>query len=173
MQFNRLYLIILIILFLLLLYSYYYFAKTSPNFLKLWGRIKDSQKSIYYISVLITLIGFIVFLYYLFRSNGFTDNYQVNKLFIILVLFLLLSMSWAPMSLKYLNNKSDILKYQILFIMFLIPFSLLYPIYVLYNINNSSDIKNRLLKNISLAFIIYYCLHTFILDFIIWSINFF
>jgi hypothetical protein len=61
MKFNRIYFFIIVLLFISLLYSYYYFAKTSPNFLKLWGRIPDSKKNIYYISVLITLIGFFYF----------------------------------------------------------------------------------------------------------------
>jgi len=174
MQFNRLYLFILILLFLTLLYSYYYFSKSAPNFQKLWGRIAESHKSIYYGSVSITLIAFIIFLYYLGISNSFIDDKtsinQTTKLFTILVIFLLLSISWTPMSLSYLNNKSVFRKYQIILIMFLIPLSLIYPIYVLYNLR---DDKNRLLKNISLAGIIYYCLHTFILDGILWSYYFF
>ena len=174
MHFNRLYLIILIILFLSLLYSYYYFSKNAPNFQKLWGRIKDSQKNIYYGSVFITLVAFMIFLYYLGISNSFNDdnktNNQITKLFAILVIFLLLSISWTPMSLNYLNKKSISLKYQIILILFLIPLSLIYPIYVLYNLR---DDKHKLLKNISLVGIIYYCLHTFILDFILWCYNFF
>jgi heme A synthase len=170
MKFNRIYFLIIVFLFVSLLFSYYYFAKTSPNFLKLWGRIPDSKKTIYYISVLITLIGFIVFLYYLWISDSFENNNKNLKLFIILVIFLLLSISWAPLSLKYLNNKSVTLKYQIILVLFLIPLSLLYPIYVLYKLN---DKKYTMLKNISLGLIIYYCLHTFILDAIIWNINFF
>jgi hypothetical protein len=173
MQFNRLYLIILIILFLSLLYSYYYFSKNSPNFEKLWGRIPESKKNIYYGSVFITLVAFIVFLYYLSISNSFiadTVSKQITKLFIILVIFLLLSISWTPMSLYYLTNKSTMVKYQIILIMFLIPLSLIYPIYVLYNLR---DDKHPLLKNISLAGIVYYFLHTFILDGILWCYYFF
>jgi len=171
MQFNRLYLFIIIILFLTLLYSYYYFSKSSPNFQKLWGRIPESKKNIYYGSVFITLVAFIIFLYYLGVSNSFIeDTNQIIKLFGILVIFLLLSISWTPMSLYYLANKSPSLKYQIILLMFLIPFSLIYPIYVLYNLR---DDKHKLLKNISLAGIIYYCLHTFILDSILWCYYFF
>ena len=170
MKFNRIYFFIIEFLFILLLFSYYYFYKTSPNFLELWGRVPDSKKYIYFISILITLIGFIVFSYYLWVSNSFVSPTQILKLFIILVIFLLLSISWTPLSLYYLKNKSDTLKYQITFVLFLIPLSLIYPIYVLYTIN---DTKYTTLKNISLALIIYYCLHTFILDFIIWRINFF
>jgi len=173
MQFDRPYLIIIIALFLSLLYSYYYFSKSAPNFDKLWGRIPDSKKNIYYGSVFITLIAFIIFLYYLGVSNSFNKkntNNEITKLFIILVIFLLLSISWTPMSLRYLNKKSVSLKYQIILIMFLIPLSLIYPIYVLYNLH---DEKHKLLKNISLIGIIYYLLHTFILDSIVWCLNFF
>lgn len=173
MQFNRLYLFILIILFLTLLYSYYYFSKNAPNFQKLWGRIPESKKNIYYGSIFITLVAFIIFLYYLLISNSFiadTASKQITKLFVILVIFLLLSISWTPMSLYYLTNKSTMVKYQIILIMFLIPLSLIYPIYVLYNLR---DDKQPLLKNISLAGIVYYFLHTFILDGILWCYYFF
>lgn len=174
MQFNRLYLIILIILFLSLLYSYYYFSKSAPNFQKLWGRIPESKKNIYYGSIFITLVAFIIFLYYLWISNSFindkTNINQTIKLFVILVIFLLLSISWTPLSLYYLNNKSTMLKYQIIIIMFLIPLSLIYPIYVLYNLQ---DDKHTLLKNITLTGIVYYFLHTFILDGILWCYYFF
>lgn len=174
MQFNRIYLFIIILLFLTLLYSYYYFSKSAPNFQKLWGRIQESKKNIYYGSIFITLVAFIIFLYYLWASNSFIDDktgiHQTRKLFVILVIFLLLSISWTPMSLYYLTNKSTTLKYQIILLMFLIPLSLIYPIYVLYNLQ---DDKHKLLKNISLAGIIYYFLHTFILDGILWCYYFF
>ena len=169
MQFNKNYIFIVFILGILLLYSYYYYIQKNPKFMELWGKIKPPFIYVYYISMLLSAIGFLLFFYYLFLSNSFNSE-QINKLFIALILILVISMFWMPLSFNYLKNKNNLNKILVLITLFLVALSILYLLYVLYNVNET---KYKFNKELGFYGMLYFFIHCFFLDFITWSYNFF
>jgi hypothetical protein len=168
MKFGNNNILIISILGVILLYSYYYFLKYDPKLL-LWGKIKGNLLNIYYISMILSLIGFILLFYYLIINNNFTQN-DINKLLFSLICIIVLSMFWMPLSLYYLKNKSTLIKYLDLLVLFLVALSTFYLLTVLYNAN---DNKNIISKRLAFSGMIYFFIHTFFFDFITWSYNFF
>ena len=168
MLFNREYIIILAILGIALLYQYYYFATTEKNVLQLWGRIKGTLLNVYYVSMILSALGFLVFFYYLFISNSFSSS-EITKLFIALLLIIIISMFWMPLSFRYLKKKSDLLKYLIILVLFLVAASTMYLIYVLYNVKEQKYVAY---KNAALGGMIYFFIHAFFFDCITWSYNY-
>ena len=169
MQFNRSYIFILAILGIILLYSYYYFFKNDNNSKKLWGRINGSLLNVYYVSMLLSTLGFLLLFYYIVTSNNFTQN-NINLIFGLLIAIIVISMFWMPLSLYYFKNKSITIKYLIILVLFLVALSTLYLLYVLKNIN---DKYNSLSKNLALIGMTYFFIHAFFFDTITWSYNFF
>ncbi len=165
MKFNRIYIFILAILGIILLYSYYYFFKNNNNSKKLWGRINGNLLNLYYISMILSTMGFLLLFYYIITTNIFTQN-NINLIFGLLIAIIVISMFWMPMSLYYIKNKSEVIKYLIIFILFMVALSTLYLLYVLKNIND----KNNKLALIGMT---YFFIHAFFFDTIIWSYNFF
>lgn len=171
MQFNKSYIFILAILGIILLYSYYYLIVNNKNSMKLWGRINGNFLYIYYVSMLLSTIGFLFLFYYLNITNIF-NQYQINRIFISLLCVVIISMLWMPLSLKYMNetNKSNILMYQILAVLLLVALSSLYLVFLIYNIEDNSHKISKLLAVIGMS---YFFIHAFFFDFITWSKNFF
>jgi hypothetical protein len=169
MLFNREYIIILAILGIALLYQYYYLATTEKNVLKLWGRIKGILLNVYYVSMILSALGFLVFFYYLFISSSFSSS-EITKMFIALVLIIVISMFWMPLSFRYLKKKSELLKYLIILVLFLVSVSTLYLIYVL---NSVKEQKYIGYKNAALVGMIYFFIHVFFFDCTTWSYNYF
>ena len=103
MKFDTKYIIIIAIFGIILLYSYYYFFKSFKEPTKLWGRIQGNFLYIYYISMLLSTIGFLFLFYYLIISNSFTID-EINKLYYSLIFILVISMFWMPVSIDYIKN---------------------------------------------------------------------
>ena len=157
-------LIVIGILGSLLILSYYYFIKTSSlSITNLWGNIKGNLLNIYYLSLSIVTICFLTLFYYLIKRGV-----KSNKIYLTIALYLILSMFWMPMSLSYLKNKSDILKYLIILLLFLISITALVLTYL---VNSIKD--NSILKKVVVFGLFYLFLHSFFLDTIIWSYHFF
>lgn len=169
MKFPFYYFLIIGILGMILLYSYYYYAINNSNVLKLWGKIKGNLLNIYYLSMIISAISFLFFLIYLVISNSLRND-EVNKLFIGIILIIIFSMFWMPLSLKYLKKNNLYNKFLIYLVLFIVSIS---SFYLLIIINNITDNKNTILKNISLYGMIYFFIHVFFFDFILWTNNFF
>ena len=96
MEFNKVYIFILAILGIILLYSYYYFFKNDNNSKKLWGRIKGNLLNIYYVSMLLSTLGFLLLFYYIVTSNNFTKN-NINLIFGLLIAIIVISMFCMPL----------------------------------------------------------------------------
>lgn len=169
MKFDNKYIIIIAILGIILLYSYYYFGKNTENVNKLWGRIKGNFLNVYYLSMILSTIGFLLLFYYLIISNNFTED-QVNKLFIALLLIVVVSMIWMPLSIYYLKNKKDLYKFLIYIVLFIVAISSLYLIYIL---NQTKEYKLKLYKNLAMIGMTYFFIHAFLFDFLMWTYNFF
>jgi hypothetical protein len=177
MIFNKNYIIILSLFGLLLLYSYYYFLKDNNNTLKLWGSIKGNFLKIYYLSMLLSLIGFMFLFNYLLISDNFSKN-DTLKIFVCILLVIIISMFWAPLSLQYLKTIQNIqgkesamiYKYIILVVLFLVSLFSFLLLISLYNINDNKYLFN---KTLALIGMLYFFIHVFLFDFILWSYNFF
>lgn len=169
MKFPFYYFFIIAILGIILLYSYYYYATNNSNVLKLWGKIKDNLLNIYYLSMIISALSFLFFLIYLGISNNLTKD-QVNKLFIGIISIIIFSIFWMPLSLQYLKNHSCYTKFLIYLVLFIVSFS---SFYILIILNNIIDNKNIILKNVAFYGMIYFFIHVFFFDFILWTNNFF
>jgi len=169
MRFPFYYFIIIGILGLILLYSYYYYAVNTPNVLKLWGKIKNNFLYTYYISIFISVLLFLFLLSYLAISKNFEKN-DINKLFIAISSIIFFSLFWMPLSIQYLKKHNYFTKFLIYLVLFLISLSSFYLLTILSNINDSQHI---VLKNISFYGMIYFFIHVFCFDFILWTYNFF
>jgi hypothetical protein len=172
MEFNKLYLLIISILGLLLLYSYYYFFNIKKsNFDDLWGRIDRKSKlhNFYLVSMCLAALGFMLMLYYFLVSYSFSQS-DITQLFILSLLIVVISMIWMPLSLEYVKYPRTWLKILIIIVLLVIAFSSLYTIIKLYMINET---RNKISRNLAILGMIYFFFHTFFLDTIIWTTNFF
>ena len=170
MIFNRTNIIIIAILGIILLYSYYYFLnKNSSNATKLWGRIKPPLLYVYYISMLLSTIGFLLLFYYLIIGRSFTQQ-DIMKLTIALVFIVVISMLWLPLSLNYLKDKSESNKYLVIFVLFLVAMS---SLYLLFDLNKVNEKDNLLAKRFAIYGMTYFFIHAFFFDNILWCYNFF
>jgi len=169
MKFPIHYFLIIGILGIILVFSYYYYAVNTPNVLRLWGKIKSPFLYIYYISIFISSLLFLLLLFYLAISKNLEKN-DINKLFITICSIIFFSLFWMPFSIEYLKNHDNFIKLLVYLVLFLVSLSSFYLLIILNNIN---DNQNIILKNIALYGMIYFFIHVFILDFIIWSYNFF
>ncbi len=170
MKFPKDKLSIISILGIILLYSYYYFLSLSPRNLEiLWAGMKGSLKYIYMISIFLAAFGFLFLLYYLFITDSLSEK-QINKLFLGAILVITISMLWMPLSLKYSQNKSKTYQFMVLVVLFSVVFSSLYIISI---IDNVDDKKNKKSLKIARFGMYYFLFHTFILDSLTWSFNFF
>ena len=171
MKFNKEYIFIISILGIILIYSYYYYVKKNYAIVnQLWGDIIKSKNilNIYYLSMFLSLIGFLFLFYYLMINNTFTQN-NIYHIFILLISIVIFSMFWMPLSLYYLKNKNEIIKYLILFVLFIVALSSFLLVVTLMQIPNS---KNNISYILAIIGMIYFFIHTFFFDFIYWSYNF-
>ena len=166
MKFGTNNIIIISILGIILLYSYYYFLKDEQL---LWGRIKGNLLTTYYVSMLLSVIGFILLFNYLIINDLFTQN-EVNKLLISIIFIVVVSMAWMPLSIQYVKHKNIINKLLVLFVLFLVACGSFYLLTVLNSIKNE---KYKVAKNLAFIGMLYFFIHTFFFDFILWSYNFF
>ena len=170
MKFNKEYIFIISILAIILTYSYYYYVKNNYNKINLlWGNIKGNLLYFYYFSILLAVVAFILSFIYLLKTDSLTEN-QSTRMFISLSLMIIFSMFWFPVTLYYINNKKEIYKYLILFILFMVSLSILYFIIIF---NQVKERKYIIFKKILLYLLIYFFLHCFFMDFLIWSYYFF
>jgi hypothetical protein len=156
---------------ILLLFSYYYFLRDKNNneIFELWGKMSHNLVKLYYVSMFLSLIGFILFFTYLFKSNSFTKK-DIQFITTSIIFIFIFSILWTPLSLQYLNNQNIFLMFFILFVLFFVSLFTFILLYVIYNVPEK---KNVLYKNLALYGMYYFFLHVFILDFIIWSFHFF
>ena len=154
--------LILAILGIALLYSYYYYFVSDPNSKFLWGRITGNLLKVYYVSMLLSTIGFLLLFYYILSLK------QSTSIFVVTACIIILSMFWMPASLMYLHKKTNMNKYLVLLVLFLVAMTSLYLVYLL---SRYSD--NGLSKDLAIYGITYFFIHAFFFDFITWSYNFF
>jgi hypothetical protein len=160
---------IISILGVALLYSYYYYLSTDSKSTLLWGSVKGNLLNLYYVSMLLSAIGFLFLFTYLFVNKNFTKT-NVNQLFGVIICILFFSIFWMPFSLMYLHHKTNINKYLTILILFLVAFFSFLLLIVLKNIEEK---KYILLKNLALIGMSYFFIHVFLFDFIIWNVHFF
>ena len=168
MEFDKKYIVILALLGIILVYSYYYF-NNDKNSKFLWGKIKGNLLSVYYISMLLSTIGFLLLFSYLFINKNFTES-NIKYIFIYLCAIVVISMFWMPLSLQYIKTKSELFKYLTIITLFLVAFFTLLLLNLLLKL---SDNKNIIMKNLAFIGMFYFFIHAFCFDFITWSYNFF
>lgn len=154
---------------LLLLYSYYYFAKQNKsNLTNLWGRIKSPLKPYYIGSMFLCAFGFLIVLHYLIKTQALKQD-QATNIMRSLYAIVILSLFWMPLSLSYLKQgRPDWLKYSIIGLLIAIAFFSLYAATIINNIT-----ETNLNKKLALYSMVYFFCHTFFLDTLLWSANFF
>jgi hypothetical protein len=119
--------------------------------------------------MIISPLFFLSLIFYLAVSNNFKQN-EINLIFGSIISIVFFSLFWMPLSIEYLKKPSIFIKYAIYIDLFLVAISTFYLLYVLYHIK---DDQNILLKNIAFYGMIYFFIHVFFFDFIIWTSNFF
>ena len=154
---------------LLLLYSYYYFAKENEsNVTNLWARIKSSLKTYYIGSMFLAAFGFLIVLGYLAKTQALKHN-QATSMMWALYAIVFLSLFWMPLSLSYLKQgRPDWLKYSIIGLLLAIAFASLYAATIINNIA-----ETNLNKQLAFYGMVYFFCHTFFLDTLVWTSNFF
>ena len=158
----------------ILLYSYYYLGTTNSNVAsKLWGRINDISHltKVYVFSMFLSAFGFLYTLYYLYKTNSLSRK-ETKLIPMSFIAIIVASLFWMPLSLNYLTDKkkSQYLKYTIIGVLSIVAFSSLYSTAL---INNIKERNYKLQHNIATYGMMYFFIHTFFLDNLIWSYNFF
>lgn len=166
--------ILIILSGVILLYSYYYLGTTNSNVAsKLWGRINDISHltKVYVFSMFLSAFGFLYTLYYLYKTNSLSHK-ETQLIPMSFITIIIASLFWMPLSLKYLTDKkkSQYLKYTIICVLSIVAFSSLYSTAL---INNIKERNYKLQHNIATYGMMYFFIHTFFLDNLIWSYNFF
>lgn len=154
---------------LLLLYSYYYFAKQhKSNLDNLWARIKAPYKTYYIGSMFLSAFGFLIVLGYLAKTRALKSD-QATNIMRALYAIVFLSLFWMPLSLSYLKQGRPVwLKYSIIGLLIAIAFASLYALTVINNIA-----ETNLNKKLAFYSMLYFFCHTFFLDTLAWTSNFF
>ena len=158
----------------ILLYSYYYLGTTNSRIVgKLWGRINDTPNltKVYVLSMFLSAFGFLYTLYYLSKTRSLSHK-ETHLIPMSFIAIIIASLFWMPLSFKYLTakKKSQYLKYAIIGVLSIVAFSSLYSTAL---INNIKERNYKLQHNIATYGMIYFFIHTFFLDNLIWSYNFF
>jgi hypothetical protein len=170
MEFERNYFFIISLLGILLLLTYYNHAMSAPdNVDVLWGRIRGNLRIFYYISILFTAACFLYILHYLYITLSLDYNKSLQLLFTISAI-IVLSMFWMPFSLK--NVVYQLPRYKIIIISILLAVSIA-SLLLAYELFTIQEKKYKMQKNIAFIAAIYFFFHTFVMDTIIWSMNFF
>ena len=100
--------LILFTLGIVLLYSYYYLINKNKKIANdLWGNILNIKQLIpvYIGSMFLSAIGFLCVLYYLYKTMSLTP-YEKKKILIALMVIIIVSIFWMPLSLNYLKSKT-------------------------------------------------------------------
>lgn len=158
----------------ILLYSYYYLVTTNSNVAgKLWGRINNIPHltKVYVFSMFLSAFGFLYTLYYLYKTNSLSHK-ETQLIPMSFIAIIVSSLFWMPLSLNYLTDKKKLqyLKYTIIGVLSIVAFSSLYSTAL---INNIKERNYKLQHNIATYGMMYFFIHTFFLDNLIWSYNFF
>ena len=169
MRFDIAYIFIISILGLILLYSYYYFIKTNKISMKLWGNISGNLLYVYYLSMLLSTIGFLFLFYYLITTTTLEKD-DIKNLFYGLLGIVVISMLWMPLSLRYLSNKTLLNKLLIIIVLLLVAIS---TVYVIFSLNAIKYKYNRTSYLLALYGMLYFFFHAFFFDSILWTYNFF
>jgi hypothetical protein len=119
--------------------------------------------------MIIAALGFLLMMNYLLVGNLFTQK-DITHLFISSLVILIASLLWMPLSLEYIKYPGIWLKIIIIMILLMVACGGYYIILRLYWIKDTQQKNARILSIIGM---VYFFLHTFILDSIIWSKNFF
>ena len=151
----------------LLLYSYYYYAQENKSIVnKLWGTIRPPLKYVYYISMFLAAICFLITLGYLWQLTS-QPNLR-HKVLLGLFMLTVASLFWMPLSLAYLKNKSAVYKYGVIATLITVS---LYSFYSLFHLREIKD--TSIYKKIAVYSMSYFFIHTFGFDTLLWIYNFF
>ena len=166
--------LILFTLGIVLLYSYYYLINKNKKIANdLWGNILNIKHLIpvYIGSMFLTAVGFLCVLYYLYKTSSLT-LYEKKIIPIALMVIIIVSILWMPLSLNYLKSKTKpaYLKYIIIAVLSIVAFASLYSTVL---INNIREKNYKLEQKIATIGMSYFFIHTFFLDNLTWSYNFF
>jgi hypothetical protein len=166
--------LIVVTLGIVLLYSYYYLSTSNKKIVKdLWGNIRNIKHLIpvYIGSMFLSAAGFLSALYYLYKTTSLTP-YEKKIIPIALMVIIIVSIFWMPLSLNYLKNKTkpSYLKYTIIAVLSIVAFASLYSTVL---INTIREKNYKLEQKIATIGMSYFFIHTFFFDNISWSYNFF
>jgi hypothetical protein len=168
MDFPPTYFLFIVIVGLILLYSYYHFLqKTTVDVL--WGRIRGSYRSVYYVSMLLAAIGFLFLLYYLYRKRDFTET-QVDTFYLWILVFITISIFWMPFTIEYSLKNKTYIQYTIYLVLFLVALAALMILHTLLQIKERELKQERQLAIVGTSYLFF---HTFIMDFVLWTHSFF
>ena len=160
----------------ILIYSYYYLATNNKSIVNdLWGNISNIKHltSLYIGSMVLSAIGFLYSLYYLYITRSLTV-FEKKMIPTSLMIIVIASMVWMPLSLNYINNKmadfAIYLKYIIIGVLSIVAIESLYSTKLINSIREKEYKTEKKLATIGMS---YFFIHTFFLDNIYWSYNFF
>lgn len=170
MNFPTNYIIIIAILSIILIASYPVLLAGNAEYL--WGPIKGNLRKLYYISIFLVLVGFIPFSYLLLTCNRWNQS-EINKIFYSLLTLIIASWLWIIFAIFYATKRFDknMLRMIIVLILLIVSLSILYLLYIVYKHYNLNLVlnKNCLMKYMVYIGLGYAFLHTFFMDFILWT----
>lgn len=149
--------------------SYIFILNTNVGDLNtFWGGTPVSIRPVYTISMVISALGYFVFIYYLLFK--LKDNLNIfNSLYFIFIGILLPSAFWMPLTNLFIISPSTLIWFSVRLVLIIVGLSSCFLAWVLLNLRLKESGISYWLAVIGS---IYFAFHTAFLDMILWPILF-
>ena len=150
------------------------FNSELDNKLDLWGGITGKTKQLFTISMLLSVIGYLTFLFYMIFKGGLDNNDNgsllgLNPFLILSILFLISASIWMPATIKFLDTSLYYWWIVTIIVLWITAISLVAMFIILLLSQNIEYNLSLKLATLGIAYISFHCL---ILDAIIWVFKF-
>jgi hypothetical protein len=136
----------------------------------LWGNISTSVRPIYFVSMLLSALGYFAFIYFIsFRLDPATVR-VANKIgfevfFVVFAGILLFSSLWMPFTYSYVDNPNSGTWLAIRIVLFLVAISSCALLWALLSLNTKTPTLPYWLAVVGSG---YFAFHTLVLDGFLW-----
>jgi hypothetical protein len=132
----------------------------------LWGGVSESIRPVYFVSMIISALGYFAFLYYLlFRVSPSAINLEFSLFYVIFVFILIPSAFWMPLTNVYVNNPGTGTWIAVRSVLALVGLGSIALLWALLTLQTTHGVSYWL----AVAGSGYFAFHTAILDAIVWA----
>ena len=132
----------------------------------LWGGVPASVRPVYFVSMILSALGYFAFLYYLlFRVDPSAINLEFSLFYVIFLVILIPSAFWMPLTNIYVDNPGTGMWIAIRAVLALVGLGSIALVWSLLVLQTTHGVSYWL----AVAGSAYFSFHTAILDAIVWA----